>query len=281
MKILVTGANGQLGNAFRELLPSALFVDRDELDLSGTLEKIAETITGFKPECVIHCAAHTQVDKAESEPDLVYHLNTAVVETIAKTCVTLNARLITYSTDYVFDGKPVENGYKENRPTHPLSVYGKSKADGEKLIHDMPNTTVIRTSWVYGEGANFVRTMLSLADKGLTNLTVVNDQIGRPTYAPDLAEATLKLLKLDTLPKIVHVTNEGNPISWADFAKAIFDLAQRDVMVTPLTTEEYYKDKSGYAPRPAYSVLNLDLLHSLGVTMRPWHEALQEYLKSQ
>lgn len=281
MKYVIIGANGQLGRAFQMLVPEATFLDREEIDLSGPTDGFQDLLAKFNPDCVINCAAYTQVDKAESESEIVHTINGAAVKALAEACASLNARFITYSTDYVFDGTEQDGGYRENNPVNPTSVYGQSKVEGEQAIANLPKCTVIRTSWVFGDGANFVRTMLSLADKGLTTLTVVHDQIGRPTYAHDLAEATLTLInRHETLPPVIHISNDGDPVSWADFAKEIFSIAKRDVTVTPISTADYFKDKTNYAPRPSYSVLNLDLLNSLGVTMRPWQDALMEYLKS-
>lgn len=279
MKTVITGANGQLGKAFRSLVPEAVFLSRDEFDLSEPAATLREKLRNLKPDVVINCAAYTKVDQAETEPELAHKINSAAVKALAEACASLNARFITYSTDYVFDGTECEGGYRESDPVNPRSVYGQSKVEGEQAITNLPNCTVIRTSWVFGDSANFVRTMLNLADKGLSEVSVVNDQIGRPTYAPDLAQATLKLLEQTDLPAIIHVTNEGEPTSWADLARETFAIADKAVTVNPISTEEFFKNKTLYAKRPHYSVLNLDLLHNLGVTLRPWQDALQDYLK--
>lgn len=277
-RIVVVGANGQLGRAFQNLLPGANFLGHRDLDLTWPKGRQGDQLRQLNPLLVFNCAAYNDVDGAESDAT-ADQVNGFGVRRLADACREISAELVTYSTDYVFDGEPVVGGYTEGHTPHPLSAYARSKREGEVLVAGMSHATVIRTSWVFGDGQNFVRLMLSLADQGREEVTVTSDLISRPTHAPDLAEATMNLLDLgESRPHLIHIANEGEPISKAGQAEAVFEIAGRNVSVKQVTTEEYYAGKTGYANRPHYSVFSLGLMQSCGISMPTWRDALVTYL---
>lgn len=278
MKAVILGADGQLGKAFQHLLPDAIALGHSDFDLSWGANQMLDQLGRHTPELVLNCAAYNNVDLAEKEVGAAYQVNGYSIQVLAEGCRGLGARLVTYSTDYVFDGIPIEGGYREDHWARPLSVYGKSKLAGEALARGLPFVTVIRTSWVFGDGNNFFKLMLSLADQGRGELTVTNDLVSRPTYAPDLADATMRLLAMDEPPGLIHVAGGGEPVTKAGQAEAAFAATGKNVVVKHVTTEEYYAGKTGYADRPHYSVLNLDMLKAFAIEMRDWRIALKEYL---
>jgi len=249
MRILVTGKNGQLGKSIHKLVANTeqtddfVFVGREELDLSDG-NNIAHYFEGNAFDIVINCAAYTAVDKAEEEKDLANQVNHLAVKQLAQIAKNQQAKLIHISTDYVFDGES-DKPYTETDVTNPINIYGKTKLAGEKAIQEIMPTDaiIIRTSWVYSEyGNNFVKTMLRLG-KERSELNVVSDRIGSPTYATDLAGVILEIIKnkefseLNQKTQIYHYSNEGG-ISWYDFSKEIFALAKVDCRVNPITTEQ-------------------------------------------
>jgi dTDP-4-dehydrorhamnose reductase len=261
MKILVTGAYGQLGNELKELAPAYpdwafLFTDVDSLDITSENE-VEAFFEKEKPGFVINCAAYTAVDKAESDSENAKKVNALAPGILAKAANKRNAGFIHISTDYVFNGNSF-TPYAENDPVKPLGVYGRTKQEGEeRSLSQNPKTIIIRTSWLYSaSGNNFVKTMLKLGQERDV-LKVVFDQIGNPTYAKDLATAILHIIKYGLeQPKkfpsgIYHYSNEG-VASWFDFAKTIFELAQINCNVLPVLSEEF----PTAAKRPHYSVLN-------------------------
>jgi len=281
-RILVTGANGQLGSEIRAL--SALypqyhftFAERSTLDLSN-LCKLEDYFEDKTFDVIINCAAYTAVDKAESDKELANTINHRAVSLLAKIAKKKNISLIHVSTDYVFDGKNY-CPYIETDPTDPQGVYGRTKRDGENAILDVApqNTIIIRTSWVYSSfGANFVKTMLRFG-KERDSLGVIFDQVGTPTYARDLAKAILDILPQinNTIPEVYHYSNEG-AISWYDFAKAIFELSNIECQVNPITTDQYPTP----AKRPHYSLLNkAKIKKDFEITIPYWRDALKECLK--
>lgn len=281
-QVVVIGANGQLGRAFQKSFPGANFLAHKDFDLEWSMSNQLELLTLLRPRLVLNCAAYNDVDGAENDSLSADATNGYGVRALADACLALDADLVTYSSDYVFDGVPVEGGYTEEYPARPLSAYGRSKLLGEGLVSQHANAMVVRTSWVFGESprTNFVDLMLNLADQGRTEVTVTDDLLSRPTYAPDLATATLALLDLgDLRPKLVHVANEGEPTSKAGQAEAVFELAGREVAVRCVTTAEYDAGKTGLAQRPHFSVFNLDLMHSCGIHLPTWREALATYLQ--
>jgi len=283
-KILVTGANGQLGRELQELAPAFpqfafSFHDRTTLDIDNP-EKITATITREQPAWCINCAAYTAVDKAESEKDKAFQINATAVGWLAAACRNTGTRLIHISTDYVFDGQSA-TPLKETDPTHPINTYGASKLEGEhQALRQHPDgALIIRTSWVYSEfGNNFVKTMIRLM-KERPSINVVSDQIGSPTYAADLAAAILQIITAPTfVPGLFHYSNEGQ-LSWYEFALAIRDLtAIRDpdltaspCTVNPIPTSQYPTP----AKRPHYSLLDKTLIRQTYLLSIPaWRPSL-------
>jgi len=283
--ILVTGGSGQLGRSIRALVKNDsnfqyLFPDREQLDLSNS----ASIDVFFKAntvDLIINCAAHTAVDKAESEPELADQINHLAVKKLAKIASEHQTKLIHISTDYVFAGENFKP-YVENDKVAPKGVYGLSKLKGEQAIGLlMPtNAVIIRTSWVYSEfGNNFVKTMLKLG-KQRNELNVIYDQVGTPTYAGDLANTILQLVRSDKFNQsefqtaIYHYSNEGI-CSWYDFAITIFELSGIDCHVHAIESKDYPTP----AKRPHYSVLNkAKIKQTYGVTIPYWKEALQRCL---
>lgn len=282
-KILITGANGQLGSEIRELsihYPqyTFTFADRSTFDLSNLciLENYFEENTF---NVIINCAAYTAVDKAESDTELADTINHRVVGMIAKIAKKKNITLIHISSDYVFDGKN-HRPYIETDLIDPQGVYGRTKYDGENAILRIApiNTVIIRTSWVYSSfGNNFVKTMLRLGRERDT-LGVIFDQVGTPTYAHDLAKTILEILPTisNDKPEIYHYSNEG-VASWYDFAKAVFELSEVKCSVNPITTDQYPTPAS----RPYYSILNKSKIkNDFGITIPYWRDSLRECLKT-
>lgn len=281
-KILVTGANGQVGEELQSLAKGNtrfefIFTTREQLALDNPAG-ISEFITSQKPDYFINCAAYTAVDKAESEKELAYKINAEAPEEIAIACEANHIQLIHVSTDYVFDGEG-NSPYKEEDRTHPVNLYGASKLEGEKrIIQNNPSAIIIRTAWVYSEfGKNFVKTMLRLmAEKEQVN--VVSDQRGAPTYAADLAETIMKIVSvLETKDQpspdyggIYHFSNEGN-ISWYDFAVAIKELSGSSCLVNPIPTSEFPTP----AKRPFYSILDKTRIQNrFGIKLKDWKQSL-------
>jgi len=279
-KIIVTGANGQLGMELQQLASSYpayefIFTTRNEMPLDD-LNSISQFISKHQPQYFINCAAHTAVDKAESEKELAFKINAEAPGIIAKACKENNVQLIHVSTDYVFNGNGT-SPYKETDATDPVNLYGASKLEGEKsVMQNDPDAIIIRTAWVYSAfGKNFVKTMLRLmAEKEQIN--VVSDQSGTPTYAADLAEAILLIiancqLSIDNwAPGIYHFSNEGQ-ITWYDFAVAIKELSGSACKVNPITTSQYPTP----AKRPVYSVLDKSKIkNTFSIKGKDWKESL-------
>jgi dTDP-4-dehydrorhamnose reductase len=276
MKILITGANGQLGRELVKRLQGTDFLATDvaEMDITNQTNTL-QIITAYGPDIVIHGAAYTNVDGAEQQPEAAYKINAIGTQNVAAACLKCGAKMVYVSTDYVFDGT-LGRAYNEFDQTNPQSVYGKTKLAGEILAkHILNRLFIVRTSWLYGDGNNFVRTMVKLG-KEKEELKVVNDQHGCPTSTKDLAEAILRLIETEYYGTY-HGTNTG-VTTWCDFAKKIFEFNGNDrVTVLSQTTAELNRP----APRPAYSPLeNMMLGLTIGYTMPAWEEALKEYLCS-
>ncbi|MCX7098897.1 MAG: dTDP-4-dehydrorhamnose reductase [Methylococcales bacterium] len=282
--ILVTGANGQLGHELRQQSDlyadcTFTFVTRSELDL-GDSDSIWAYFSDKVFDVIVNCAAYTAVDKAESEADLAQAINCTAVGTLAAIAKQKQIALIHISTDYVFDGNHFKP-YQETDPTNPQGVYGKTKLAGEKaLLEANPaNSVIIRTSWVYSSfGNNFVKTMLRLG-KERGELGVIYDQVGTPTFAKDLAQAIMSIIRhpaFSTQPstEIFHFSNEG-VASWFDFAKAIFELSDINCHVKPIETKDYPTP----AKRPHYSILNKTKIKTtFGLDIPYWKDSLHECL---
>ncbi|NNU98281.1 dTDP-4-dehydrorhamnose reductase [Geobacillus sp. DSP4a] len=278
MKVVVTGAKGQLGTDLVHLLADREYevygYGREELDITN-FEQVKQIIGKVNPDVVIHAAAYTKVDLAESEPDQAFLINAYGTRNVAVASEAVGAKLVYISTDYVFDGMAT-TPYNEFAPTNPLSVYGKSKLAGEQFVRDLHSKFfIVRTSWVYGKhGNNFVKTMLKLAQER-DELMVVHDQIGCPTYTVDLAHCILEIIQTEKYG-IYHVSNSGH-CSWYEFAKAIFEEAGIDVKVNPCTTKDFPRP----APRPAYSVFDhLSLRLNKFKKMRNWKHALKDFINN-
>lgn len=277
MKVLVTGVKGQLGyDVVKELEKRGyqpIGVDRDEMDLMDNTA-IRSVIMNLKPEAIIHCAAHTAVDKAEEEVEVCYQINAESVKVIAECAKELDTKLIYISTDYVFDGTK-EGEYTETDVPNPINVYGASKLKGEQYVQDLlEKYYIVRISWVFGvNGNNFIKTMRRLGEQ-LDELNVINDQVGSPTYTADLAPLLVDMMETEKYG-IYHATNEGC-CSWYEFAKEIFKQSGIDVKVNPITTDQYPTK----AIRPINSRMSKDKLNNNHFSLLPtWQEALMNYLK--
>lgn len=276
MKVLVTGANGQLGyDVVKELQKQnieccgATRKDFDIVDFEAT-EKF---ITNYMPDVVIHCAAYTAVDKAEDEQGLCYLVNASATENIAQISKKIDAKMVYISTDYVFDGTKKDFYEVDDKP-NPVNVYGRTKLLGEQAVQKILNKYfIVRISWVFGEhGSNFVKTMLRLG-KERKELNIVADQYGSPTYTADLAPLLIEMIKTDKYG-IYHATNEG-VCSWEEFAEEIFKLAKMNVKVNRITTDEYPTK----AKRPLNSRLSKEKLDKYFYKLPFWEIALEKFIK--
>ncbi len=280
MKIVITGANGQLGRSLRDCALKApnrthnyLFTDIAELDICR-MEEIVACIEAFQPDVIVNAAAYTAVDRAEEEPEEAYRINRDAVRNLAQVAQKRNIHLIHISTDYVFSGTG-HVPHKTTDPIAPLSIYGKSKAAGEQAIIELSgHATIIRTSWLYSEyGHNFVKTMLQLGQER-AELYIVYDQIGAPTYAGDLADAIFAAIQKGINENGVHIYNYANEgvTSWYDFAYSIMKLAGLNCRIRPILTSQYPTK----AVRPAYSVFDLaETRRDLSLNIPHWMESLK------
>lgn len=276
MKILITGSNGMLGHDLQEVLKDKhelLLTTSKTLDITDK-DKTIGFIVENKPDIVINSAAYTDVDGCETNQDLAYAVNGEGVRNLALACKEVDCPLVHVSTDYVFDGT-ARDPIEEDGEIGPISVYGKSKLKGEEAILEiLDKYFILRTAWLYGiNGKNFPKTMLELA-KNHSEITVVYDEVGTPTYTPDLAYGISQLIETDFYG-IYHLTNSGS-CSWCEFAKYIFEIAQKDVKVIPVTASEFSRP----APRPSYSVLkNKKWVENGFKPLRDYKEAIKEYIE--
>ncbi|WP_116186105.1 dTDP-4-dehydrorhamnose reductase [Pectobacterium aquaticum] len=281
MKILLTGANGQLGRCFQDRLPAGweiLATDSAELDITD-LQNVEQTVKAFQPDAIVNAAAYTAVDKAESEPELAEKINVAGTENLAIVASKHKIRLVHVSTDYVFDGNATEP-YREDSATNPLSVYGKTKLAGEQAVAKIsPEAIIIRTAWVFSEyGNNFVKTMLRLAKEHDT-LSIVADQKGCPTYAGDLALAIISLIEKNVKGGIYHYCGDKE-VSWYEFSKEIFKNAVINSVIKEvptllaIATEQFPTPAS----RPQYSVLGCDKINELNISLSNWESSLKNII---
>lgn len=269
-KVLVTGADGMLGQDLCPMLEDCGYevieTDIDNLDITNEIQ-VNGVLSDVKPDYLIHCAAYTNVDKAEEEKELAYKINAKGTEYIAKACAKNNITMVYISTDYVFDGKSKEP-YEIDDKTNPINEYGKTKLAGELAVKKYcPKHYIVRTSWLYGHhGKNFVETMISLADKEILN--VVDDQIGCPTWTMDLSDAIISLIEENADYGTYHACG-GEKTTWYGFAKEIFKKMNLEANLQPCKTEEFPRP----ATRPQYSVMNNEGL------LRDWKQALEEYIE--
>lgn len=281
MKILLTGANGQLGRCFQDRLPESWQIKAlgsAELDISN-LSQVEEVVLSWKPDAIVNAGAYTAVDKAESDMEAAAEVNTKGPENLAIAARSIGAKLVHVSTDYVFDGQGT-TPYLETDTTNPLGVYGRTKLEGEQATHAvLPDAVIIRTAWVFSEyGNNFVKTMVNLAKKR-DALGIVNDQRGCPTYAGDLASAIIDLLQKNSPGGIYHYVGDTE-VSWFEFADRIFDVAvahgciPKKPTLTPMTTAQYPTP----AKRPAYSVLSGEKIKAEDICLSNWDKALTDII---
>lgn len=269
-RVLITGARGQLGGALRAQFPDADFAGHDDLDITGDL-------TDARPwnrySTIINAAAYTAVDAAEQDRAAAWAVNATGVANLARIATEHRLTLVHVSSDYVFDGSA--DSYREDTDLSPLGVYGQSKAAGDLAAATTPRHYIVRTSWVIGDGPNFVRTMATLDERGIAP-SVVSDQIGRLSFTTDIAAGIRHLLDHRAAHGTYNLSNTGEPTSWADIARAVFrDPAQ----VTGVSTAEYFADKPQAAPRPLNSVLDTTKIEATGFTPPPWRERLTAYLE--
>lgn len=277
MKILVTGFNGQLGydivKAFEKRNVEVKGIDIEDLEITNELA-VRDYLINYNPTHVIHCAAYTAVDKAEEDVERCTKVNVAGTRYIAQVCRVLNIPMMYFSTDYVFDGKK-ETPYDTTDHPNPTSVYGLTKYKGEVEVRNLVNDYfIVRISWVFGaNGNNFVKTMLRLAETN-TEINIVEDQVGSPTYTNDIAELTVALIERNAFG-LYHATNEGTT-NWADFARYIFEVAGKDVVVKGIPTSGYPTK----AKRPSNSTMSKESLIEKGFALLPtWQDATTRYIK--
>lgn len=274
-KILVTGCNGQLGREIQKEYENdgamLICTDMGDLDISDN-EQVMRYVRDLQPDVIMNCAAYTAVDACENEWDLAYRINAIGPRNLAIAARETGAKLMHISTDYVFEGNAHEP-YTEFDEVHPVSAYGKTKLEGERFVQQFAERYfILRTAWLYGEGNNFAKTMLRLAESH-DEVRVVCDQFGSPTSAAELAKVMHRLEPTENYG-LFHATCEGS-CSWADFAEEIFRLAGKTTKVTRVTTEEY----GSTTKRPAYSVLDNYMLRlTTGARMADWKDALRAYL---
>jgi len=272
MRILVTGAKGQLGQELQRVLTGEDVIAADRPDYELTDPKLGDKIASIRPNLVIHTAGHTDVDGCERDPEIAFAVNAQGTRRVAEGAAKANARLIYISTDFVFDGKKREP-YTERDPVNPLNVYGRSKLAGEEeALKGCRRTLVLRTSWLYGvHGKNFVKTILSLAVTQ-PEVRVVEDQRGSPTYARHLAQVIAGLIRSD-VTGVIHAGGEGE-CSRYEFANAILQEAGLGCRVMPISTAE----SGRLALRPPYSALSTAFLHQHGLSLPPWREGVRQFL---
>ncbi|HEY6844344.1 MAG TPA: dTDP-4-dehydrorhamnose reductase [Thermoanaerobaculia bacterium] len=278
MKWLITGASGMVGsdlhNALRLRGDDVVALGKSDLDITDSRD-VQAAVAEALPDVIVNCAAYTRVDDAESNEAIANAVNGSAVEFLADAANAHGALLVQLSTDFVFDGRK-QSPYEINDPTSPLSAYGRSKLLGENAARRAKRHLIVRTSWLFGhQGNNFVEAIRRQLGKGVNPLRVVNDQRGRPTYTPHLAEAIIRIVHQDANGTI-HYADEPE-CTWYDFACAIVDEVGACVAVTPVTTAEFPRP----ATRPAFSVLSTQRYERLtGVPPESWREGLREYLES-
>jgi dTDP-4-dehydrorhamnose reductase len=274
--IHVTGAGGQVGRALAQQLPSARFLNRDQLDVAAG----PQPATVFRgAEIVIHLAAMTNVDLCEKEPQLCMKINGDGTKWVTQAAEAAGARVIYVSTDYVFDGEKTTE-YTESDTPNPINAYGRSKLAGERHVASHARHLIVRTSWVFGDGHNFVRSIISAASRG-EELEIVNDQRGRPTSARDLAAALLHLAA-STTTGIVHVSGDGPVCTWADVAECALQAARLKVPVNRINSATYArKAQRPIAPRPRNSAFSLAKARSLAVPLSDWRSALARFVEGR
>ena len=277
-EIIIIGSNGQLGTALKEKYPSANAVDYTELDITNT--KQLNEFDWSKYKIILNAAAYTNVDGSETAEGRVvaWNVNASATANLVSVAQKHNLTLVHISTDYVFDG--TKTPHTETEFFSPLGVYGQSKAAGDIAVGLLEKHYILRTSWVIGEGNNFVRTMLALGKKGVEP-TVVADQIGRLTFTNELVKAIDHLISTNAQFGTYNISNSGKPASWADITRAIFKKANLDLHVSDTATEQYYQGKQDISLRPLNSVFDLSKLEATGFKLTNWQDDLDNYIDKE
>jgi dTDP-4-dehydrorhamnose 3,5-epimerase/reductase len=277
-EFFIVGANGQLGKALRAKYPDARTADTGELDITDAEAVVNFDWSGIK--VIFNAAAYTNVDGAESEDGkkAAWAVNADGVANLAKATADHGIILVHISTEYVFDG--TQSPHLEDEKPSPLSEYGKSKSAGDSEAAKAPKHYIVRVSWLIGEGNNFVRTMLGLGKKGVEP-SVVADQIGRLTFTTELVRGIDHLLSTSAPYGVYNLSNEGQPASWAEVTRAVFEDAGYDLKVTDTTTAEYFAGKPEAAKRPLLSTLSLDKIEATGFTPHDWRDDLKQYIEKE
>ena len=273
-KIVITGANGQVGRALQKIYPQALALDREQLDITD--QKAINEFNWDNTKVIINAAAWTDVDGAEnpSNYNLVKTVNVDATRYLATAANQHDSTFVAFSSDYVFDGS--QSIHNEDEPFFPLNVYGKTKADGDLAAATATKHYIIRTSWVIGDGRNFVNIMQDLAARGVRP-SVVNDQIGRLTFTDTLARGIRHLLETGAPYGTYNLTNEGQPVSWAEIAKMVFEKSGKSPSdIQPVSTAEYFTDKPNTAKRPLQSTLDLTKIEKTGFIPEDWRDKLDK-----
>jgi dTDP-4-dehydrorhamnose 3,5-epimerase/reductase len=275
---VIVGSNGQLGKALQAQYPDAQAVDSDALDITN--KDAVNAFDWSNVSTIFNAAAYTNVDGAESPEGRLaaWKVNAYGVSNLARVAAKHDITLIHISTEYAFDG--TQENHKEDEPFSPLSVYGSSKVAGDIAVSLAPKHYICRTTWLIGEGKNFVRTMIGLGQKGIAP-SVVSDQVGRLTFTTELVQIIDYLLKSGAPFGTYNTTNGGEPASWADVTREIFKDGNFDLQVTDTTTEAYFTDKPAAAKRPLNSVLDLTKLIQTGFNSRDWRNDLEEYVAKE
>ena len=274
--VVITGANGQVGRALQKVYPQALALDREQLDITN--QKAIHGFNWYNVKTIINDAAWTNVDGAEnpSNYSLVKAVNVDATRYLATAANQRDLTFVTFSSDYVFDGsQPIHN---EDEPFSPLNIYGKTKADGDLAATTATKHYIIRTSWVIGDGRNFVSIMQDLAARDIKP-SVVNDQIGRLTFTDTLARGVKHLLETNAPYGTYNLTNEGQPTSWAEIAKIVFEKSGKSSSdIQPVSTAKYFASKPGVAQRPLQSTLDLTKIEKTGFIPEDWRDKLNKLL---
>ncbi len=275
-KILITGCNGQLGKALKTYYPGAIALGRDELDISDSNQ--VEKYDWSKFSIVVNAAAYVNADHSETEEgrETTWLVNALGPRNLSAIAIKHNIHLIHISSEYVFDGR-IKN-HQEDEPFTPMSVYGQAKAAGDIAVSLVKKHHILRTSWVVGDGHNFVKTMKRLADMRI-DPKVVNDQHGRLTFTSELVRAIDFIIKNDVEYGTYNLSNSGKVKSWAEIASDVFELSGHDASrVTPITTDEYKEGKHPFAPRPRYSDMDLTKIQRAGFLSEDYEPLLKEYI---
>jgi len=278
-EILIIGAKGQLGTALRAQYPKAVAVDRDEFDMTDW--EVVKNHNWSKVKVIVNAAAYTNVDGAETDEGrpLAWKINATGVGYLSKVATEHDITLVHVSSDYVFDG--TVSPHSEEEDVAPLGVYGQAKAAGDIAASVTAKHYILRTHALIGDGPNFVRIMMGLADKNVSP-TVVSDQITRLTFTPTLVDAIDHLLTTKAAYGIYNLSNDGEPAAWSDITRAIFkEIGRDDLTVTDTSTTEYFKSKEHVAPRPLKSYFDLSKIKAAGFTPTDWRKELQAYIQAE